>query len=97
MLVLCLIKTSILLFYNYIAASHKNFHRLVKVLIAINFIGSASMIGAAIFSCYPIGDAWSFRVFELGFYGVHATQCYDPRPFWIFNASYNLVTDVVIW
>ncbi|OAL00673.1 hypothetical protein IQ06DRAFT_147619 [Phaeosphaeriaceae sp. SRC1lsM3a] len=94
---LCLIKTSILLFYNYIAASQKSFHRLVKILLAINFIGSASMIGASIFTCYPVSDAWSFRVFELGFYGVKASQCYNPGPFWLFNASYNLVTDVVIW
>ncbi|KAH7400939.1 hypothetical protein DE146DRAFT_479981 [Phaeosphaeria sp. MPI-PUGE-AT-0046c] len=94
---LCLIKTSILLFYNYIAASQQNFHRLVKILLAINFIGSASMIGAAIFSCYPISDAWNFRVFELGFYGVRATQCYNLGSFWLFNASYNLATDIVIW
>lgn len=94
---LCLIKTSILLFYNYIASSRKSFHRLVRVLLAINLIGSASMITASIFTCYPISDAWSFRVFELGFYGIHASQCYNPGPFWLANAAYNLITDIVIW
>jgi hypothetical protein len=97
MLDLCLIKTSILLFYSYIAASRKSFHRLVKILLAINLLGSASMMGAGIFTCYPISDAWSFRVFEGQFFGIRATQCYNPGPLWLSNASYNLVTDVVIW
>jgi hypothetical protein len=55
------------------------------------------MIFAGVFTCYPISDAWSFDVFEGGFYGIHATQCYNPGPFWLFNATYNLVTDVIIW
>lgn len=55
------------------------------------------MIFAAIFTCYPVSDAWSFKVFEGGFYGIHATQCYNPVPFWLFNAAYNLTTDVLIW
>jgi hypothetical protein len=92
-----LIKTSILLFYNYIAASRQSFHRLVQALLAINLLGSASMIIASVFTCYPISDAWSFRVFEEGFQGKFATQCYNPGPFWLFNASYNLATDLVIW
>jgi hypothetical protein len=82
---LCLIKTSILLFYNYIASSRKSFHRVVGVLLAINLAGSASMIIAAVFTCYPIGDAWAFSVFEKGFQGIHATQCYNPGPFWMAN------------
>lgn len=55
------------------------------------------MIFAAIFTCYPIADAWSFEVFENGLKGIHATQCYNPAPFWLFNAVYNLITDVIIW
>ncbi|KAH7088332.1 hypothetical protein FB567DRAFT_336119 [Paraphoma chrysanthemicola] len=94
---LCLIKTSILLFYNYIASSRKSFHCLVRFLLAIILLGSASMIIATVFTCYPIGDAWSFTVFEGGFYGIHATQCYNPGPFWLANAAYNLVTDILIW
>jgi hypothetical protein len=94
---LCLIKTSILLFYKCIASSRASFHRVVSVLLAINLIGSASMIVAAIFTCYPVADAWSFSVFEQGFKGIHASQCYNPGPFWLANAAYNLVTDVLIW
>ncbi|CAO2647807.1 Nn.00g087290.m01.CDS01 [Neocucurbitaria sp. VM-36] len=94
---LCLIKTSILLFYCHIAASNKRFHYVVRALLTIILLGGASMIFAAIFTCYPISDAWSFEVFERGFYGIHATQCYNPGPFWLFNAAYNLVTDVLIW
>ena len=55
------------------------------------------MMIAAILTCRPVSDAWSFDVFEGGFYGRYAAQCYNPGPFWIFNAGYNLVTDVLIW
>jgi hypothetical protein len=92
-----LIKTSILLFYNYIAASRQSFHWLVRALLTINWLGSASMIVASVFTCYPISDAWSIRVWEMSFQGIHPTQCYNPSPFWLANASYNLATDVVIW
>ncbi|EAT84676.2 hypothetical protein SNOG_08400 [Parastagonospora nodorum SN15] len=94
---LCLIKTSILLFYNHIASARKSFHLLVRTLLAINLLGGSSMIVAAVFTCYPISDSWSFEVFEKGLHGIHATQCYNPGPFWIANATYNLVTDIVIW
>lgn len=70
---------------------------MVRALLTIILIGGASMIFAAVFTCYPVSDAWSFKVFEGGFYGIHATQCYNPVPFWLFNAGYNLVTDVMIW
>ncbi|KAF1947811.1 hypothetical protein EJ02DRAFT_391074 [Clathrospora elynae] len=94
---LCLIKTSILLFYDNIAVSNKRFHYIVRVLLIIIMAGGVSMILAAILTCYPVSDSWSFRVFELGFQGIPATQCYNPGPFWLFNAAYNLVTDVIIW
>ncbi|KAF1842424.1 uncharacterized protein K460DRAFT_293152 [Cucurbitaria berberidis CBS 394.84] len=94
---LCLIKTSILLFYSHIAASNKHFHYVVRALLTIILLGGASMIFAAIFMCYPIADAWSFKVFEAGLHGIHAAQCYNPGHFWLFNAAFNLVTDVMIW
>jgi hypothetical protein len=94
---LCLVKTSILLFYKYIASTRKSFHQLVRVLLAIILLGTASMIVAAVFTCYPVEDAWSFKVFEDAFRGKRATQCYNPGPFWIANAVYNLVTDILIW
>ncbi|KAF2828405.1 hypothetical protein CC86DRAFT_380355 [Ophiobolus disseminans] len=94
---LCLIKTSILLFYNYIASSRKSFHYIVRVLLTIILVGSASMIIASVFSCYPISDAWSLTVLEQTMAGNWAMQCYNPTPFWFFNATYNLVTDILIW
>ncbi|KAL5120640.1 hypothetical protein ACEQ8H_001388 [Pleosporales sp. CAS-2024a] len=94
---LCLIKTSILLFYNCIASSRKSFHLLVRCLLAVNLLCSSSMIFAAVFSCYPVSDAWSVKVFVGNFQGKFARQCYLPRPFWLANAAYNLVTDVIIW
>ncbi|KAH8732315.1 hypothetical protein GQ44DRAFT_745557 [Phaeosphaeriaceae sp. PMI808] len=66
---LCLIKTSILLFYRYIASTHKYFHYLVRALITGILVGSASMIIAAVFTCYPVQDSWSFETFEAGING----------------------------
>ncbi|KAF2712194.1 hypothetical protein K504DRAFT_373152, partial [Pleomassaria siparia CBS 279.74] len=94
---LCLIKTSILLFYSYVASSHKSFHRLVHGMMAIVIITSFAMFIAAIFSCNPPSDAWSYKVFMNGFKGIHTKQCYDPSTLWTFNAGFNLTTDVFIW
>ena len=55
------------------------------------------MIVAAIFTCWPVSDAFAWDVFWDGIHGKFATQCYNPGPFWLFNASYNLATDIVIW
>ncbi|KAF1836952.1 hypothetical protein BDW02DRAFT_492481 [Decorospora gaudefroyi] len=94
---LCLIKTSILLFYHHIAASNKYLVYVVRILLGVIILGGISMIIAGILMCRPISDAWSFEVFMGGFYGKPATQCYNPTPFWLFNATYNLITDVIIW
>lgn len=92
-----LIKTSILLFYNYVASSHKSFHRMVRIMLAIIIIASLSMIGVSIFLCHPVSDAWSVRVFLNAFKGIYATQCINPNPLWLFNAAWNLATDAIIW
>jgi hypothetical protein len=55
------------------------------------------MLIAATFTCRPISDAFSFDVFWAGLQGTYATQCYNPGPFWLFNAGYNLITDIIIW
>jgi hypothetical protein len=94
---LCVIKASILLFYIHLAGSNKRFDFLVRALFTIILLGTASMIFAAVFTCYPVSDAWSFEVFEVEFSGNKADQCYHPGPFWLFNAGYNLITDVIIW
>ncbi|ENI04995.1 hypothetical protein COCC4DRAFT_40385 [Bipolaris maydis ATCC 48331] len=94
---LCLVKTSILLFYNEIAASNKRFHFGVRALLFINVAGGIAMAFASIFMCYPVADAWSFEVFMGGVKGKTARHCYSPGPFWLSNAGYNLVTDVIIW
>jgi hypothetical protein len=94
---LCLIKISILLFYNYVTSVHKSFHRIVKVLMFIVIASSLGMIIAAIFSCNPPSDAWSFDVFWGAFLGIYAKQCYNPIILWYFSAAFNLLTDCVIW
>ena len=78
----CLIKTSILLFYNQIASSHKNFHFVVKTILAVVVLGALGMMLAAILSCVPVTDAWSFEVFWGRFYGKHAKMCYNPVLLW---------------
>ncbi|KAF2473359.1 uncharacterized protein BDR25DRAFT_323909 [Lindgomyces ingoldianus] len=94
---LCLVKVSILLFYNYVASSHKSFHRIVRGIITIVVIASFSMIIAGALTCIPPSDAWSTKVFFDGFRGIYTAQCYDPTILWFFNAGFNLVTDLVIW
>jgi hypothetical protein len=55
------------------------------------------MIIASIFACYPVSDVWSLKVFENELKGIHAKQCYNPIPFWLVNAAYNLITDILLW
>jgi len=56
------------------------------------------MIIASILMCIPITDAFGwdawYRMWVLHIFDLH---CYNPNPFWLFNAIYNLVTDVIIW
>ncbi|KAF7443802.1 hypothetical protein PtrSN002B_009450 [Pyrenophora tritici-repentis] len=94
---LCLIKTSILLFYHHIAASNRRFHYIIRALLAIIILGGISMFFASLFMCYPVSDAWSFKVFMGGIQRTYSARCYNPGPFWLFNAVYNLVTDIIIW
>lgn len=83
--------------YNEIAASNQRFHFGIRALLLINIVGGIAFAFASIFMCYPVADAWSFEVFKGGVKGKAATQCYYPGPFWLSNAGYNLVTDVIIW
>jgi hypothetical protein len=77
---------------------NKRFQYVVCTLLAIIVLGGISMVIASIFMCYPVADAFSWEVWVRGaFHGIHATQCYNPGPFWLFNAVYNLATDVIIW
>jgi hypothetical protein len=95
---LCLIKTSILLFYDHIAASNKRFQYVIRVLLAIIVLGGISQIIASIFMCYPITDAFAWHIWYRGnILHIFDAKCYDPNPFWLFNAVYNLITDVIIW
>jgi hypothetical protein len=48
--------------------------------------------------CTPITDAFSYDVWYRAFvlHDFHV-KCYNPIPFWLFIAVYNLTTDVIIW
>ncbi|ORY10384.1 hypothetical protein BCR34DRAFT_625268 [Clohesyomyces aquaticus] len=94
---LCLVKVSILLFYSYVASSHKSFHRIVRCLLALVVVASFGMLVAAICSCTPVSDAWSAKIFFESFQGIYHAKCYNPINFWFFQAGFNLVTDFVIW
>ncbi|PVI06122.1 hypothetical protein DM02DRAFT_35104 [Periconia macrospinosa] len=91
------IKLSILLFYKYIASSHRSFHRAVYALIALVATSSIIMICISVFICRPVSDAWSAHVFIQQFSGVKTTQCLDPTGLWFFNAAFNVATDAIIW
>lgn len=83
--------------YHHIAASNRCFHYIIRTLLAIIILGGISMFFASIFMCYPVSNAWDFKVFMGGIHGTYAAHCYNPGPFWLFNAIYNLVTDIIIW
>jgi hypothetical protein len=92
-----MIKLSILLFYKYIASSHKSFRRLVNIMIAISTILSLVMVCASIFICTPVEDAWSAQIYLYNLSGIKVAHCPSPRVLWLSNASFNLATDVFIW
>jgi hypothetical protein len=60
--------------------------------------GGISQIIASILMCTPITDAFSYDVWYRAFvlHDFHV-KCYNPIPFWLFIAVYNLTTDVIIW
>ncbi|KAF2644936.1 hypothetical protein P280DRAFT_504420 [Massarina eburnea CBS 473.64] len=91
-----LIKLSILLFYKCIAASNKSFHRIVNALIAVVTIASLVMMFFSIFLCHHVSDAWSIKVFLDQLKGIRA-NCLNPTTLWLFNGSFNLATDAIIW
>jgi hypothetical protein len=80
--------------YNEITASNKRFRYGVRTLLAIIIVGGVAMAVASVFMCYPVANAWSFEVF-MG--DPDSEQCYRPRTLWLFNAGFNLTTDVIIW
>ncbi|KAF2006873.1 hypothetical protein P154DRAFT_177796 [Amniculicola lignicola CBS 123094] len=94
---LCLVKTSILLFYDHFAATQRNFRYIVRGMMCLIVLSSLGMAIAGILSCVPPGDAWSFKVFWEGFMGIHADQCYDPTKLWLAGGGFNLATDCIIW
>ncbi|KAF2872098.1 hypothetical protein BDV95DRAFT_492494 [Massariosphaeria phaeospora] len=94
---LCLVKTSILLFYNHVTSSHKSFHLITRGTLALVLLGSIGMFVAAIFACTPPSDAWNFDVFFASISGIHTADCYDPTMPWLINGGFNLVTDAIIW
>jgi hypothetical protein len=92
-----LIKISILLFYCYIASTHRIFHLVVRLMLTVIALGSMAMMLTSIFICYPVSDAWSTKVFLDGIKGIYKAKCLNPTPLWLANASFNLATDVFIW
>ena len=93
----CLIKISILLFYSYIASTHRAFHLIVRFLLALVVLASLAMMLVSILLCRPVSDAWDVHIFMLGFQGIFTHTCINPTYLWIVNASFNLATDIFIW
>lgn len=93
-----LIKTSILLFYNYVAAAHRSYYWIVRTMLAFVIVSSVTMAVVSILICHPPRVAWDGYVFldEL-VRQVRPEKCINPTPLWRTQASYNLATDVIIW
>ncbi|KAF1968855.1 hypothetical protein BU23DRAFT_257153 [Bimuria novae-zelandiae CBS 107.79] len=92
-----LIKTSILLFYNYVAATHRSYYWIVRGMLGFVILSSLAMAFVSIFICNPPHIAWDGDVFLKEFSGIFPTQCMDPSPLWRTQAAYNLATDGIVW
>ena len=92
-----LIKTSILLFYNYVTAAHRAYYWIVRGMLGLVIVAGIVMAFVSIFICNPPQLAWDAKVFFLEFQGIFPTQCMNPSTLWATQAAYNLATDGVIW
>ncbi|KAF2787397.1 hypothetical protein K505DRAFT_342972 [Melanomma pulvis-pyrius CBS 109.77] len=96
---LCFVKLSILYFYRAIA-SHATFRRMVHITIGFVCLYTFASTIASIFQCENPSDAWSTTAFLSQFDGVKGRtkppKCYDPTRLYLFTATINLFTDVVI-
>ncbi|KAJ4305509.1 hypothetical protein N0V90_001040 [Kalmusia sp. IMI 367209] len=91
-----LIKTSILLFYNYVAAAHRSYYWMVRGMLVLVVVSSLTMAFVSIFMCNPPQIAWDGEVFLNEFKGIWP-KCLNPATLWLTQASYNLATDGIIW
>lgn len=92
-----LIKTSILLFYNYVTHAHRSYYWIVRGMLALVIVSSSTMAFVSIFICNPPQIAWDGEVFMKEFQGIFPTQCLNPSTLWLTQASYNLATDGIVW
>jgi hypothetical protein len=99
-LALGVVKLSILFFYRAIA-SHRTFRRFVNAAIAFVSMYTLAAVLASAFQCQNPSDSWSTAGYLAQFDRNPNTkhpkvQCFDPMKLWVFSASINLLTDVVI-
>ncbi|KAJ4350122.1 uncharacterized protein N0V89_008743 [Didymosphaeria variabile] len=92
-----LIKTSILLFYNYVTAAHRSYYWIVRGMLGLVIVSSLAMAFVSIFICNPPQISWDGEVFYREFFGEFPTQCMNPSTLWLIQAAYNLATDGVVW
>lgn len=97
---LCFVKLSILFFYRAIA-SQRTFRRFVNATIIFISLYTFSAIIASAFQCENPSDSWSTAGYLAQFDRDPKTKrpkvkCYDPVRLWIFSATVNLLSDVVI-
>lgn len=92
-----LIKTSILLFYNYVTSASRAYYWTVRIMLGFVIVSCLAMALVSIFMCNPPQIAWDGEVFYQGLLGHYTTQCINPSPLWLTQAAYNLATDVIVW
>ena len=91
-----LIKTSILLFYNYVTAAHRSYYWIVRGMLGLVIVAGITMAFVSIFLCNPPQIAWNGQVFLNEFHGI-LPNCMNPSTLWLTQAAYNLATDGVVW
>ncbi|KAK7192765.1 hypothetical protein DPSP01_006817 [Paraphaeosphaeria sporulosa] len=92
-----LIKTSILLFYSYVVSASRAYYWTVRIMLGFNIMSCLAMALVSVFICNPPQLSWDGDVFYKEFFGIFPTQCINPSPLWLTQASYNLATDAILW
>ncbi|KAF2796734.1 hypothetical protein K505DRAFT_347710 [Melanomma pulvis-pyrius CBS 109.77] len=105
---LSLVKLSILAFYRTFVPPHtsfrsfRSFRHTINILMIFIVLYTVSVVGASIFQCTPISAAYSVTASYSQLSSINGDQqperphCYQPAIFWIFTATINFATDMLI-
>ncbi|KAF2445280.1 hypothetical protein P171DRAFT_292331 [Karstenula rhodostoma CBS 690.94] len=93
-----LIKTSILLFYNYVTSASRAYYWTVRIMLGFVILSGLVMALVSIFICNPPQLSWDGEMFYQEIVANYRpTQCINPSVLWLTQAAYNLATDCIVW